>query len=529
MNNKFNSKSVSISLPRLSSRSTTFLTSSTDDVSFAQNQINKITRSNDLREYYKLKPWEKSMVSVFKEEGKSNFMLLSDIRKKISIENKSVKDINWSNQKYFTQEQLDKFFDASQIMRRVNNKKQCKEPFIDLFTYASQSKEICVRNMLIDLMNEERRKISRNQKEISNALQQSICELNNDIVLFDNFKEEMKKKAKETELVLNKVIQSNKKLIEKKKKHTQEHRLILDEIEKMIRQIINMKFYAMFVHNLLGGGENIVSCSLGDTIEIKNNREKELEEYSNQIFKEFNFLRHEQIDDNDDVLKDPLRIMNIYDQFEANIIKLISQKEEYDKEAKTLQEQSDDSLKDLRIKVKLHEDELAIFSREVEKVQEQICEIEKKSLHDEFVQFSACMINDIANTLIEMKIAEKNTNETKISKVIDNTMDSLNKMETQINDYISNLEQCENDKIFFECVEKRKKENKFLRHIQEKKLITQKQEDRAHKLNEKMTQFVIRGRGRFPMPIPPHILKMRKKLVVKHDEDDDEYQMLEYH
>ena len=190
MNNKFNSKSVSISLPRLSSRSTTFLTSSTDDVSFAQNQINKITRSNDLREYYKLKPWEKSMVSVFKEEGKSNFMLLSDIRKKISIENKSVKDINWSNQKYFTQEQLDKFFDASQIMRRVNNKKQCKEPFIDLFTYASQSKEICVRNMLIDLMNEERRKISRNQKEISNALQQSICELNNDIVLFDNFKEE---------------------------------------------------------------------------------------------------------------------------------------------------------------------------------------------------------------------------------------------------------------------------------------------------------------------------------------------------
>ena len=51
MNNKFNSKSVSISLPRLSSRSTTFLTSSTDDVSFAQNQINKITRSNDLREY----------------------------------------------------------------------------------------------------------------------------------------------------------------------------------------------------------------------------------------------------------------------------------------------------------------------------------------------------------------------------------------------------------------------------------------------------------------------------------------------
>ena len=103
-----------------------------------------------------------------------------------------------------------------------------------------------------------------------------------------------------------------------------------------------MKFCAMFVHNLLGGGENIVSCSLGDTIEIKNNREKELEEYSNQIFKEFNFLRHEQIDDNDDVLKDPLRIMNIYDQFEANIIKLISQKEEYDKEAKTLQEQSDD-------------------------------------------------------------------------------------------------------------------------------------------------------------------------------------------
>ena len=66
--NKSKEGKTSTTLPRITSRSTTFITSTTDDVSFAQNQINKITRSNYLHEYYKLKPWEKAPNNIYKDD-----------------------------------------------------------------------------------------------------------------------------------------------------------------------------------------------------------------------------------------------------------------------------------------------------------------------------------------------------------------------------------------------------------------------------------------------------------------------------
>ena len=81
--NKSKEGKTSTTLPRITSRSTTFITSTTDDVSFAQNQINKITRSNYLHEYYKLKPWEKAPNNIYKDSGTCNYVLLSDLRKSI--------------------------------------------------------------------------------------------------------------------------------------------------------------------------------------------------------------------------------------------------------------------------------------------------------------------------------------------------------------------------------------------------------------------------------------------------------------
>ena len=532
--NKSKEGKTSTTLPRITSRSTTFITSTTDDVSFAQNQINKITRSNYLHEYYKLKPWEKAPNNIYKDSGTCNYVLLSDLRKKIKIENKSVKDLNWAKQNYFHQEELDKFFDAAQIVRRFNTKKSCKEPYIDLFTYSAQSKDICIKNMLIDLMNEERNKLNVQQKEISTALAQSMQELSKDVIEFDSFKEEVKKKAKESELVLNAIMQRNKKLIEKKKKCTQEHRLILDEIEKSIRQIINMKYYAMFVHTLLGGGDKIVSCSLGDSIEIKNNREKELEDYSTKIFDEFGFLECDDVDD-DNILKDSARVMNIYDVFESNIIKLISQKEEFDKEQKNLSEQNERLLSDLVNKVDAHEKEFVIYTKEKEKIEKDINEIITNSPHDEFVKYSIDLISEIENTLLSFSLSSTTSlcsvdSKFKVSKKIQSIMLSLTSIENEINEHISTLEsfEKENKDTFSQVVEDRKKVNKYNRHIEEKRLIKERQDERASRLNRKMNQFVIKGRGRWQVPIPPHILQKRKKKVEKHIENNDDFKMIEY-
>jgi hypothetical protein len=119
----------------LHTSSTTFLTSSTDDISFASNQIQKINKKIFLQEYYNKKPWNKdSNNNIFLENGKSNFMLLHEIKKKL-LHKQSLKDINWHSQRYFNEKQFNKVLDASHIVKQHETRKETVEPYIDIHTY----------------------------------------------------------------------------------------------------------------------------------------------------------------------------------------------------------------------------------------------------------------------------------------------------------------------------------------------------------------------------------------------------------
>ena len=236
MRNAYSSESTS-SLPLISTRNSTFLTLTTDDKAFALGQIGQIEKENYLKLQYTLKPWEKGNMNIYSESGKSNYSVLSDLRKKLRIQTE-MKDIDFNNNNYYNKYELEKIFDGFQIVNQVKTKditKQLsKEPYLDLNSFKAQSREICIKNMLLDLMKDERQKIIIETNEREKALEKEFDDLNKDMNAFENFKNNLKVQERKTEQILSKLTQDNKKLFEKKKKVTQEHRTILDEIEKSI-------------------------------------------------------------------------------------------------------------------------------------------------------------------------------------------------------------------------------------------------------------------------------------------------------
>ena len=77
-------------------------------------------------------------------------------------------------------------------------------------------------------------------------------------------------------------------------------------------------------------------------------------------------------------------------------------------------------------------------------------------------------------------------------------------------------------------IENVKIENRFNKYLQEKKRMEEEFEKKKEGVDQKMKQYVFRGRGRDKIPIPPHVLKKmkKKKVVVIHTDDD--YQMIYY-
>ena len=105
-------KSVSeVKLPLLSTKNcsneNTFMNEITDDSSFAMNQIDRMYRLNNLRKIYKLKPWERiNKINIFPTNHKSNHIILTNLKKKSTNSTPNIKNINWGENKYYSNKEL---------------------------------------------------------------------------------------------------------------------------------------------------------------------------------------------------------------------------------------------------------------------------------------------------------------------------------------------------------------------------------------------------------------------------------------
>ena len=294
-----------------------------------------------------------------------------------------------------------------------------------------------------------------------------------------------------------------------------------------------MKQYSVFTHTLLGGESEILHCTLGNQIEIKNSREKDLESYTNQILTELgNMSKSANFDEEtQNLLNEPERLVQKFKNIELRILDDLKDKEETMRQIKRQEVINKDDLKELKAKVALSQEEYDQLVEIKDKLQEEIDNISFETPQTYFTLLSYDFINELSNVIMpkSSKIDSK-TNSIHLKKSINDTLKELNRIEIFINDKINCLEDYEenNKEIFAKCIEDVKLDNRFNKYLQEKKRMHEEFEKKKEGVDNKMKQYVFKGRGRDIRPIPPNLLKKlkKKKVVVIHTDDD--YQMLYY-
>ena len=496
--------------------STTFLTASSDDINFALNQVRKLKSDLNLSSKSPKKIWEITPENIYESHGKNNHCILSNIHLKTKDYNKidPIKRIDWANQRYYSNEQASKIFDSLQILKQSQRKNENKRLFTDLKTFTQQSKEICLNNMFIDLILEEKKKINDEIEEKNYVLQKELKNLNKDIELFDNFKMKLNKKNKTIEKQLLKVQNENKKLFEIKRKLNSEHRILLDEMEKTIRNIINMKHYATFTNKILDGKIINEEDEKNLKIEIKNNKELELEEYCQTLeknFENFELKNKEELDEDN--------FYYMYIIMENKILNNIKIKENYDYEINDIKNEFKDVVEiDLLNKIKLMEDEYQMFLKEKIKLDKEINNI--NYTQNNYYQYCEQLLFDLESSIITSKELNSYKNEfTKdnVFKTITVLTNKINSLENSINFHIDNLNEYEKEDslLFNDICYKNKKALRYALYLKNIKQERINLENKRKSFENKFKQNFITGRGRDRLPVPPKILELRKKYEKK--------------
>ena len=134
-----------------------------------------------------------------------------------------------------------------------------------------------------------------------------------------------------------KVINDNKAKAEKEKYLIQENKQIVDELEKTVKMIFNLKTYAFFVHMVLGEPlrttDNIIinESLLQDTL----TRDKNIENVCGKLINELGRLDFE-LSGN---ITETSNLTAKFNEMEENILKLMDKKHEIEKELKVIEDQ----------------------------------------------------------------------------------------------------------------------------------------------------------------------------------------------
>ena len=555
-----------------------FFMTNTDDYFFANRQIEQIDHIILSHKENALKPWEKRMNNnVYNKYGKTNHEILKELTKKHSNSSVDIKNINWSQQSYYNKSQVEKIFDGYQIAKQIKNKyevkSKCPQPIFDKNVFASDTIKISIKNIKLNLLKKEREKISNNQYEYEKCLEQEKMNLDNDIRNFENFKFKVKQSIKKDENILINLVEQNKQLFELNKKLSQDYKILIEEIMKYIKQIINYKSYATFIHKLLGDSqENYLN--LNEQINIRNWTENDLDNYITKLVNELSIFINNTNFDNEtmEVLSDGTRLESLFKIMEENVLNIVEERENYDKELKEIKEEFE-----IQYKTKMREYEdnnikYNIYLKDVKDINNDIQVLLKNQGNVEEYKYTNELLDDICIFILDNDIfcdidfnttgsilnvsncsfnktglsvlSNKNVTKSSINKktnfnnkitktygkILNNSINSLKFKENLVEKCIQEISLLEEkDKNIIKAITTQMKiNNRIAKYNEEKKNRLLNENEKREKLIEKFKKVIIRERFKFKSPTPNYILKQRNKFTEKVVKQPSEISMLYY-
>ena len=185
---------------------------------FPQNEISKITddeifalseiRNMDSRIAKRIKKnliWKEKIGNIYDICSSKNRNDIKEIKKKVrhnlSGMNSKLKKEIYKN-KYFPEQKRNIINEAQDIMHKIKDnilkEKKINKNFnyfnkIDLHTFTRQNRDICLKNIFIDLIKDESNKIKTKETQINKALEEAKNDFLKDIHVFEDFRTNQKK------------------------------------------------------------------------------------------------------------------------------------------------------------------------------------------------------------------------------------------------------------------------------------------------------------------------------------------------
>ena len=510
----------------------------TDDTLFGLSEVKIIDEKIHKRNNNKQKVWElKSNNNIYGVNASKNKKEIMDIHFK-TLKGDCMKNFDLRSEidkkKYFPIEKVDNIIEAEKIMQEIfltrENQQKAYQKFggtnrIDMHTFTYQNREIFLKNILINLLNSEREKISNKEQAVSKALDSAYLEFEKDKEMFQDYTIMKKTQFKDLQMKLAEAVHNNKLLFERSKILNQELRNTQDEIDKTIKNIVRFKSYADFVHYAIQSNEKITKVNL-DWVKLQK-KDQDIENIVSKLISQFEFL----FSDNNyknitEFFSDPILLGNIFFTLESNIIKLLSKKEEEDVELFKQRKEEEDEINDLKNKVKAHEDELKDVKYDYEK---ENMIVPPNYKYQELIDTNMKLIYELYSSLFEKNITEKDKHKT-ITEIINETNICLKNKEKLLNGLIDEMQkiQDENECMFKKILDRKKNENKIEKYKEGRENMRRLQEERNLKYQQRMNRYKVRGPIVFP---PPYVLNdtKKKREIEKAKNKIDDKEMLYYY
>ena len=444
-------------------------------------------------------------ISDFDSEKINIFKKIQEIRKNVKNLN-SIDFYNKINHINYDKKHIKLILHSNNLLNKIKqrNANKLNEERISISQFLNENKEISLKNVLIKLLHEESNKLNFLNQSTNHNLEKIKRNFLIEKKIFFDYKQKQKDSCKEIESILLKIQQKNKELLLEINDEIQKKKELEDNIEKILFNIENKRFYGIFIEKLLNEKNTKFNCEIFPKFmqiikynNIKNNEKDKkitIENLSENIIKNYSFF----LEENNIELKKEKNLLkeeNLYDikykEIENNIINNLI-KSDFNKNFSIEKNENLKEIEELNKRLKIFENEYKNIKYEFnnEKIHyENLCSIK---IDNDF-------FNKFINYLIELGIELDKNNFYKtmsLNEILKNINFSLAKKEILLNKLIFEIKNYQKiDKnLILEISNKVKIENKNTKQIESKKLLESLNKIKKIKTNERHEKIVIKSR-----------------------------------
>ena len=391
-----------------------------------------------------------------------------------------------------------------------------------------KSREICLNNFMITQIRNKRTEINAKQFFVDRALKNSELQYENDYRAFIDFVEDIKKKEKKEEEILNKMKNKKDKTESRLNDELIIHKKLIEKCDIIIKTIVLFKSYGSFVHKVFH-----TPFIFDELAESKLNYKNDihLKDKIIAVYEKSKSLPESYEEEINNILNYNESLMQQYSQYEEKLVVMLEDKNYINKEIAYMKMNSEREIAQLKKRLNEAENEYKKLTFEKKSILSSMKEYQINTLSE---------IDELGGYILELGIHGGvdpprhglKENMTDFLSYCKDIINFLGEREKMVNNYIEEIDEIiksGNDKdksIIDKLIFERKK---LIKKEKQQKLKTEQdnfEKKKKAKAIERAKRIVIKGRK-----IYNNIAEWKrfhKDVKIKEQVDDDDTQNLFY-